>query len=59
MGGALEMAQNSVFERYKNAIQNMICFRNDTSLYVFWQNVYKHYRAEVWKAQGIFQIKRE
>ena len=53
------MAQNSVFERYKNAIQNMICFRNDTSLYIFWRNVYKRYRDVVWKAQGIFQTKGE
>ena len=51
------MAQRSVFEEYKNAIRNMICFRNDKPLYIFWRNIYKHYRDAAWKEQGLFQTK--
>ena len=44
-------------DRRKNAIQNMIFFRNDQRLYIFWRNVYKRYRNAAWKEQGLFQTK--
>ena len=51
------MSIQHAIEARQIAICNMIYFRNDTALYIFWRNVYKRCRAEVWKAQGIFQTK--
>ena len=39
----LEMTSKEMSEARKNAIQNMIYFRNDKPLYLFWRNVYKRY----------------
>ena len=52
-----EKQHQDALERRKNAIKNMIFFRNDKPLYVFWRNVYKRYRDAVWKQQEVFQTK--
>ena len=39
----VEMTKKELAEARKNAIRNMIYFRNDKPLYIFWQNVYKSY----------------
>ena len=51
------MSIQHAIEARQIAICNMIYFRNDTALYIFWRNVYKRYRDVVWKAQGILQTK--
>ena len=40
----VETTSTELIEARKNAIRNMIYFRNDQPLYIFWRNVYKHYR---------------
>ena len=39
----VEMTKKELTEARKNAIRNMIYFRNDKLLYIFWRNVYKSY----------------
>jgi len=39
----VEMTKKELAEARKNAIRNMIYFRNDKPLYIFWRNVYKSY----------------
>ena len=53
----LDISSQKNIEARKNAIQNMIFFRNDQRLYIFWRNVYKRYRNAAWKEQGLFQTK--
>lgn len=36
----VETRSKELIEARKNAIKNMVFFRNDKSLYVFWRNVY-------------------
>ena len=53
----LDISSQKNIEARKNAIQNMIFFRSDQRLYIFWRNVYKCYRNAAWKEQGLFQTK--
>lgn len=53
----LEATEYEILNRYNKAKESMIFFRNDTPLYIFWRNVYKHYRDSVLKQQGLFQAK--
>ena len=53
----LDISSQKNIDARKNAIQNMIFFRNDQRLYIFWRNVYKRYRNAAWKEQGLFQTK--
>ena len=53
----LEMTKKEVLDARKKAIQNMIYFRNDKPLYIFWRNVYKGYHDAAVQSQGIFQTK--
>ncbi|MGP1577612.1 MAG: hypothetical protein ACTTH7_09085 [Treponema sp.] len=55
----LKMEGQAIHDRYKNAMQSMIFFRNDRRLYIFWRNVYKRYRDSAWKQQGLFQANRK
>lgn len=40
----LEETKQEVLNARKRAIRNMIYFRHDKRIYIFWRNVYKHYR---------------
>ena len=55
----LEMTDKEMSEARKNAIQNMIYFRNDNPLYIFWRNVYQYYRKTADQSKEIFQIQKE
>lgn len=57
MDRCLRGYEQKTFAHRKNAIQNMIYFRNNKPLYIFWRNVYKYYRDAAWKEQGLFQTK--
>lgn len=39
----VEMTKKELTEARKNAIRNMIYFRNDKPLYIFWRNIFRHY----------------
>ena len=39
----LEETKQEVLNARKRAIRNMIYFRNDKPLYIFWRNVFRHY----------------
>lgn len=51
----LERPRKEVLEARKNAIRNMIYFRNDKPLYIFWRNVYKSYHDTAGQSKEIFQ----
>jgi hypothetical protein len=55
----LEMPDKEMSEARKNAIQNMIYFRNDNPLYIFWRNVYQYYRNTADQSKEIFQTQKE
>lgn len=40
----VETTSKELVEARKNTIRNMIYFRNDKPLYIFWRNVFRHYR---------------
>jgi len=53
----LEETKQEVLNARKRAIRNMIYFRHDKRMYIFWRNVYKRYCDAIWQSQGIFQEK--